>query len=441
MAFPYQNEHPDSPFDLEIFGSALEYTQPPQTQRRSEPFPLEMHESVALGGPQISTRMLHPNRNLSPYPQHSMHGTHMPIYGASQSYEYSDPALSPFGTLSSQDTRSYTNFDDVTETTMDEGKRSKKLEKNRESARQCRRRKKVYIQSLEEKVNRLSGRIQDLQQEYWFTKEKLREEQRKVAIALEGLVHGKDTEKDCAVLLSRFSDICYKQGQSAILYHLEQVKELLIPAQQLKFILWGLDQHDEFYDMGSKTSGGTIWSMLSEELGWTDEQRERLVQYRDFIKVQNKELTSCIQKFDHLRDEICHRLDSLQRNMNEIRTLFTPQQQAKFVVWVEQNQAVMKMLNSVMALPRERPEDSQGQDRVETTPSDQSFSDLSSYSHAKSIGQHTPTLPTQTLLPQTQSSPHNRAIFQSHSTPAHASMNGHMNPFPGSMVGPPSELD
>eukprot|EP00002_Diphylleia_rotans_P010493 TRINITY_DN2096_c1_g9_i1.p1 TRINITY_DN2096_c1_g9~~TRINITY_DN2096_c1_g9_i1.p1 ORF type:complete len:406 (-),score=83.28 TRINITY_DN2096_c1_g9_i1:330-1547(-) len=370
MSYPFQENQQMYGFEADIFGASLDSgfgVAPAQSKRKTEPFAADVYETPSsipnghplrqvYGGPVPHPQsqpisFSHPSTNGGLHPNSSRASAHG--YQTSSSFEYSDPALSPFGTQSSFEGPPGALFDDVTETT-EESKRSKKLEKNRESARMCRQRKKVYIHSLEEKVGRLSGRIQELQQEYWFTKEKLREEQRKVAIALESLVHGKDTDKDCAMLLARFSDICYKQGQSAILYHLEQIKELLIPAQQLKFILWGLDQHDEFYDMGSKSSGGTIWSMLSEELGWTDQQRERLVQYRDFIRNQNKELTGCIQRFDLLRDDICHRLDSLQRCVNEIRTLFTPQQQAKFVVWVEQNQAVMKMLNSVMAQPRER---------------------------------------------------------------------------------------
>lgn len=52
------------------------------------------------------------------------------------------------------------------------------------------------------------------------------------------------------------------------MYHLEQLRMLLLPTQVTKMCMWSLHQDDEFYDEEkNQTSwGGGIWNILCKEL-------------------------------------------------------------------------------------------------------------------------------------------------------------------------------
>ena len=59
-----------------------------------------------------------------------------------------------------------------------------------------------------------------------------------------------------------------KNRQAAVVYHLEQLRMLLLPTQVTKMCMWSLHQDDEFYDEEKNQSswGGGIWNILCKEL-------------------------------------------------------------------------------------------------------------------------------------------------------------------------------
>ena len=59
-----------------------------------------------------------------------------------------------------------------------------------------------------------------------------------------------------------------KDRQAAVMYHLEQLRMLLLPTQVTKMCMWSLHQPDEFYDeeRNQQSWGGGIWNILCREL-------------------------------------------------------------------------------------------------------------------------------------------------------------------------------
>eukprot|EP00002_Diphylleia_rotans_P039997 TRINITY_DN9398_c0_g1_i1.p1 TRINITY_DN9398_c0_g1~~TRINITY_DN9398_c0_g1_i1.p1 ORF type:complete len:513 (+),score=131.70 TRINITY_DN9398_c0_g1_i1:56-1594(+) len=229
------------------------------------------------------------------------------------------------------------------------------VERSRETARESRRKSKERMQVLESRAEKLRARIQELQEKFWFTQEKLRHEQEQLAWEMESHAYAAQGDADCDVLISRFIDVAYSKGTSAILHHIDRIKELLVPAQQVKFILWGLDQHDEFYNPTENPHVPTIWNLLTQEMDWTDAQRAQLFHYRDIIRHHNQALSRCNVLLDELRLEVVEKRTNLLHQIDGLRNIMTPQQQAKFMVWVERNRSWIQTLNTMLSLPPDPP--------------------------------------------------------------------------------------
>jgi len=59
-----------------------------------------------------------------------------------------------------------------------------------------------------------------------------------------------------------------KDRQASVMYHLEQLRMLLLPTQVTKMCMWSLHQDDDFYDeeQNQTSWGGGIWNILCKEL-------------------------------------------------------------------------------------------------------------------------------------------------------------------------------
>ena len=257
-----------------------------------------------------------------------------------------------------------------------------------------------------------------------------------------------------------------KNRQAAVVYHLEQLRMLLLPTQVTKMCMWSLHQDDEFYDEEkNQTSwGGGIWNILCKELNvrglysvaaavvlvvfvfmvamatsrhdetcprsWqqiTTEQKRSLMGLRAGIKAQRNRLRRSLRMLNDLEHHVrvqcvplpgaqrtlrlrrLHRspvpappppaqvkagVDSLESEMLQLMKCVTPMQQARFLLWIENNQACMHMLNNLWkADPGPSPSSAAG--RGDTSPST-----VASDSSMHSGGGSTPTAgPTGLTVP------------------------------------------
>merc|ERR1711871_308213 len=62
---------------------------------------------------------------------------------------------------------------------------------------------------------------------------------------------------------------------------------------------------------------------------------------------QPKNLSHCIDILEQLQDAVSNNMIALENNMTTILNSITPEQQAKFLLWVENNQTCMLMLNNL----------------------------------------------------------------------------------------------
>jgi hypothetical protein len=219
----------------------------------------------------------------------------------------------------------------------------KRMARKAELARASRLRKKNYVQDLEEKVEKLGKKISDLEAKIEAT--------------------AKTSSKSCGISgVSEYSisdiNLLSERELSEVLSRLQAstnenlgevfklaglIRSSLVPTLQEKFLLWALDQSDGFYE------GGGLWNnLVRSELGITEDIAMLLMS-------KGREMSG---KIKYNLDEVFYELIEFQSAVGEyqkqmdmliegITSVMTPRQLAKFIVWVNNNQSYMQMLDTI----------------------------------------------------------------------------------------------
>eukprot|EP00009_Paramoeba_aestuarina_P008303 CAMPEP_0201507028 /NCGR_PEP_ID=MMETSP0161_2-20130828/832_1 /ASSEMBLY_ACC=CAM_ASM_000251 /TAXON_ID=180227 /ORGANISM="Neoparamoeba aestuarina, Strain SoJaBio B1-5/56/2" /LENGTH=420 /DNA_ID=CAMNT_0047901297 /DNA_START=175 /DNA_END=1437 /DNA_ORIENTATION=- len=241
--------------------------------------------------------------------------------------------------------------------------REKILEKNRQSARDCRRRKKEKVQMLEQQVQELTNQINELQKVNSApTKTQLLLMRRQ---AIEGIgkvlkdpevsLQGRSTLQDLEYLNAKMQPLLHQIHKligdkviEPVQDYFRRIEELLVPMDLTKFIMWGLDQPEHFY---SDEKGDGIWELLVRELELTEQQIVDLKKHRGVMGSLRSDFQVVVQRVHEVRNQVLRWLTTMKCHLTEIQLMLTPIQQAKFLWWAEQNMAVLKLIESMWRSP------------------------------------------------------------------------------------------
>jgi len=267
----------------------------------------------------------------------------------------------------------------ATTTTKPSTKKQQRLEKNREIARNCRKRKREKYQKLEEEVLKLRQYNKQLEKQLNKGGDgRDRETARKAKLmGMKKLLENKCSDAEMKTPITEYEEMYSDFGRernAAIMFHMSQLKALLVPNTVSKMTLWSLQQDDEFYDekKNQKTFGGGIWNMLSSELRFTNEQKSTLLGMRHGIRSQRRNVAECLRILSELENRVSANFESMSKQMKMVMGTITPTQQARFLLWIEQNKACTFMLNDMFK--HNQPE----ADTSVTTGTDEEFDDASS---------------------------------------------------------------
>ena len=285
---------------------------------------------------------------------------------------------------------------------------STRLARKAELARASRKRRKVYVQDLEQKCARLAAKVDDLQRKLRRTggdtvaglnrEERIRKEQQ--SAIKERLTHliaqahtvasppppppaaanstsssaspssaasphsassptspspsstppsaaplggpnpsiTPEHERELHDLVTRFV-FNSRERQGNVLYYFDRVQQCLTPGLQVRFVLWGLDQPDAFYQ-------GGLWSSLMQgEIGLDARQMQWILSKREAIHAERKNLSTCELMLRETRGAIAMHLHSLHGHMDDLLSVMTPLQLAKFYLWVDLNSWSLSMIS------------------------------------------------------------------------------------------------
>ncbi|CAJ1970215.1 unnamed protein product [Cylindrotheca closterium] len=306
-------------------------------------------------------------------------------------------------------------------------KKLRRLEKNRLSARECRRRKREATENLQRQINVLEGENLRLRLQLQVGEEaeaSNQQEQKKMMESLDSLLKSGASESEIYASIEEYKEKFADYGRdrrSAIEFHLRNVERLLLPTQTTNVLVKTLQMSNHVHEMSTSTnasddngndnnndndndndattvnvnapvSGGgesnpvapgsseqsteaprlqdmeptiasseieatqqslpfsdmkSLFNHLVELLEVTPNQAAALKDSRLVAQEMDECLKNSLNVLGELRNRLLQCGDSLESEFNTIRTILTPTQAAKFLVWVANNKACMHMLNEL----------------------------------------------------------------------------------------------
>ncbi|KAJ0401350.1 hypothetical protein ATCC90586_001767 [Pythium insidiosum] len=247
-------------------------------------------------------------------------------------------------------------------------KRQRRLARNRESARQSRRRKKQYLELLEEKVSQLTESIDATRATHLDrADEALNAVRTEILATLSEDLKSSTTDAEVSEKIRRGVQLIQERyGPNSLErnavkdYNFRQLDNLLLPPY-CRFLLWLSIQDDTFYDEanGINAKAGadsgekkktpsvvkkdTLWQTLIGDLALTYEQDEKLKSlYKSgdskSSKSERRRVALAVTYLSKLKASLEKRAREVQTQTDMIHSILTPEQSLNYLRWVDMNQ-------------------------------------------------------------------------------------------------------
>lgn len=258
-------------------------------------------------------------------------------------------------------------------------KKKRRLEKNRQSARDCRRRKKEHAAELEAEIacletSNLALRLRlrvGTEAETLIREAKIQQ--------IDEMEKNMEHEKELSRIIQDYKEKYADYGRdrrSALNWHLSQLKILLQPSSTMKSMLWILDklEPENFYngvlrrtpsqneqqisslDSSNQTSATHLKPSMIMDLcdyvGVSEIQFHQLVSKRPLVRAMIQEMRADNASVDSLIAMVGQQKHTLDSEMEAIKNLCTPSQVAKFIIWLDKNPACQHLLDILWDVTR-----------------------------------------------------------------------------------------
>lgn len=224
----------------------------------------------------------------------------------------------------------------------------KRKARKAEVARQCRKRKKAYIQSLEEKAKALADQLTAMSQRgagvsRVDAESQHRQEQQGILAKIQRFLskpQSYDTNKELRNCISAFANKSRKR-QRVNASEIQGLKRSLSLEVDTKFALWLLQQ-------GGKFCNSDLWRDLLGELKLSKTQVNKLNSNRNRAFELRQELVNLNRQVDALQKEIGQHLQKRHTVIDYLTNkVLNPKQTATLLVWVQNNPSCMGVLDTV----------------------------------------------------------------------------------------------
>jgi len=253
-------------------------------------------------------------------------------------------------------------------------KKQRRLEKNRESARECRKRKKERQEVLTREIQKLEFQNNQLRLQLKIGAESVKREQKEkktVLIKLKEEIGRGASDAEINSLIhdykEKFSDYG-KDRISALDFHLKELERLALPGSTTRLCVWGMSHSNDSFlqpvnDSLARTSteqdkqcldtvqesqaARHIWNLICKLLELTPEQQSQVLDRKTSVLSLEEDLQQLEKMIGELRKVISNNSSALDSEMEELRRILSPTQTAKFMIWVKDNPGCMYMLNQL----------------------------------------------------------------------------------------------
>lgn len=228
----------------------------------------------------------------------------------------------------------------------EEERKNKRLARNRESARNSRRRKKQYIEFLEGRVARLSEEVSTLKSIIASTTatspdQGFRAQRKELYKRLAEAVGNPEVPEE--IIAQMLNDLSDKLGvhamgrQEVVNRMFQQTLELMIPLH-VKYFLWVSDQDLDFFQETSSVSEDyASWRELVNTAHFSAEQCAAIREYKGILLQEKDKMSESLQKLKNMRESLEKHSLSFQHYVEDLRSFLSPRQAAGFLLWLEQH--------------------------------------------------------------------------------------------------------
>ncbi|CAD8103216.1 unnamed protein product [Paramecium primaurelia] len=223
-----------------------------------------------------------------------------------------------------------------------------KLIRNRECARNSRKRKKIYIELLESRVKSLNEELEkskriikgqttcqqqlgsnQLLQNFVLGRQQLFE---KLEYAIKN--HTDNNEINLLLDSMRFRvGGGGKERINASNYFFQQIMEICFPIH-VRYMLWAAT---------SENQEPTWFTNLSQEINLTEVQNKSLKKQYKRIRQDKDKLEQLIKQFQNVKDNLYSKTHQLENFIDELRGILTPTQIGTFLIGLEKNKYQKEM--------------------------------------------------------------------------------------------------
>ncbi|KDO35618.1 hypothetical protein SPRG_00462 [Saprolegnia parasitica CBS 223.65] len=231
-------------------------------------------------------------------------------------------------------------------------KKRKRLARNRDSARESRKRRLARIQQNEIRLKKLEMENIELKMRLKIGKEAI-------------LSNASEAEMATFVeqYKAQYSDYGDKRKET-IAFHTQRVRDLLLPTQVTKMCLYSVEQGD-FVSMKKKQAAvalesaahmdhiqdeapSNLWAILAKELDISEAQQRQIFARREKIKYLRENLNKNLGILRSFEIATQEKNETLEAEVAQLQTILTPHQATRFIIWVKENPAFMYMLDKLV---------------------------------------------------------------------------------------------
>lgn len=244
----------------------------------------------------------------------------------------------------------------------EEEKRKRRLARNRESARECRKRKKAKQIALRQQIAHLEADNLQLRLKLQNESDPTNCDQEcaditsRLSAMINDGVADAVIQQELAMYQQKYSDYG-RDRRSAIEFHLSQLRKSLLPTQTTLAFIWIVNSSVELQEAASKQQVSQsrqhileLWLSLIDELKISMEQLQQFASLlssdRRFLEL-NSASQSCDRMIDRLAYLVSNKNESLDQEMAEVQRILSATQIAKFILWIDRNPACMQMLEAL----------------------------------------------------------------------------------------------
>lgn len=225
-----------------------------------------------------------------------------------------------------------------------EERKNKRLARNRESARNSRRRKKQYIQYLESRIAQLTQEVTALRSGLAHTAvppdQTFMTERKELYCRLNQAVHRQETSE--AEVAEMLDELSMKLGvdamgrQEVVGRMFQQTLEVMIP-QHVKYFLWATDQDVDFFQPAPSCVNQAAWKELILDGGFTEEQCASIREYKGILVQEKDKMSDSLKLLKKTREALAKHSLAFQRYVEDVRSFLGPKQCAAFLLWLERH--------------------------------------------------------------------------------------------------------